>query len=62
MFYLFTHSLVGWNLENFLKHAVSIFLRLSWHFKREKSFFKYKNWLHVQDFEYTIRDWWEILF
>ena len=37
-FTLFTHSFVGWNLENRYK-GVSIFLRLSWHFKREKSVF-----------------------
>ena len=33
---LFTHSLVGRNLENLYKHTVSIFFRLSWHCKREK--------------------------
>ena len=38
-FTLFTHSLVGWNLENLYKHAVPIFFRLSWHFKREKPLF-----------------------
>ena len=38
-FTLFTHSFVGWNLENLYKQAVSIFFRLSWHFKREKSVF-----------------------
>ena len=38
-FTLFTHSLVGWNLENLYKRAVPIFLRLSWRFKREKTFF-----------------------
>ena len=37
-FTLFTHSFVSWNLENRYK-GVSIFLRLSWHFKREKSVF-----------------------
>ena len=53
-FTLFTHFLVGWNLENLQKHAVSIFFRLSWHFKREKpvfwkaSFLQNKDWLHVQ--------------
>ena len=36
-FTLFIHSFVGWNLENHYKEGVSIFLRLSWHFKREKS-------------------------
>ena len=29
-FTLFTHSLVGWNLEDLWKHAVSIWFRLSW--------------------------------
>ena len=38
-FTLFTHFLVGWNLENLPKHAVSIFFRLSWHFKWEKPVF-----------------------
>ena len=38
-FTLFIHSFVGWNLENRYKEGVSIFLRLSWHFKREKSVF-----------------------
>ena len=38
-FTLFTHSFVGWNLENRYKEGVSIFLRLSWHFKRQKSVF-----------------------
>ena len=36
-FTLFTHFFVGWNLENHYIEDVSIFLRLSWHFKREKS-------------------------
>ena len=55
-FTLFTHSFVGWNLENRYKEGVSIFLRLSWHYKREKSIFckafflQSKNWLRVQDF------------
>ena len=46
---------VGWNLENRYKEGVSIFFRLSWHFKREKSviwkasFCKTRNWLRVQD-------------
>ena len=41
-FTLFTHSFVGWNLENPYKEGVSIFFRLSWHFKRENSvFWKY---------------------
>ena len=38
-FTLFTHSFVGWNLENRYKEGVSIFLRLSWRFKLEKSVF-----------------------
>ena len=38
-FTLFTHSFVGWNLENRYKESVSIFFRLSWHFKWEKSVF-----------------------
>ena len=38
-FTLFTHSFVGWNLENRCKEGVSIFFRLSWHFMREKSVF-----------------------
>ena len=38
-FTLFTHSFVGWNLENRYKESVSIFFCLSWHFKREKSVF-----------------------
>ena len=37
-FTLFTHSFVGWNLENRYKKGVSIFLRLSWQFKRENKF------------------------
>ena len=38
-FTLFTRSFVGWNMENRYKEGESIFLRLSWHFKREKSVF-----------------------
>ena len=38
-FTLFTHSFVGWNVENCYKEGESIFLCLSWHFKREKSVF-----------------------
>ena len=38
-FTLFTYSFVGWNLENRYKESVSIFFRLSGHFKREKSVF-----------------------
>ena len=36
---LFTHSFVGWNMENRYKEGESIFLCLSWHSKREKSVF-----------------------
>ena len=38
-FTLFTHSFVSWNMENRYKEGESIFLCLSWHFKREKSVF-----------------------
>ena len=38
-FTLFTHFFVGLNLENRYKEGVSIFLCLSWHFKRQKSVF-----------------------
>ena len=38
-FTLFTHFLVSWNLENLRKHVVSIFFRLSWHFKFLESIF-----------------------
>ena len=50
-FTLFTHSFGGWNMENRCKECESIFLRLSWHFKQEKSvfckasFLQNKNWL-----------------
>ena len=50
-------SVETWKI--FPKHALSIFLRLSWHFKREKSvlwkasFLQNKNWLREQDFVYT---------
>ena len=53
-FTLFTHSFVGWNLENRYKKGVSFFFRLSWHFKREKpvffkaSFLQKKDWLRAQ--------------
>ena len=36
-FTLFTHSLVGWNLESLYKPAVPIFFRLSWHSLSEKN-------------------------
>ena len=35
----FTDSFAGWNKENRYKEGESIFLRLSWHFKRENSVF-----------------------
>ena len=38
-FTLFTHSFVGWNMENRYKEGESIFLRLSWHFKQENLYF-----------------------
>ena len=38
-FTLFTHSFVGWNLENRYQESVSIFFHLSWDFKPEKSVF-----------------------
>ena len=38
-FTLFTHSSVGWNFENRYKEGVSIFFRLGWQFKQEKSVF-----------------------
>ena len=55
-FTLFTHSFVGWNLENRYKEGVSIFFRLSWHFKREKPVF----WRHLfcktkTDYAYKLR-------
>ena len=36
---LFTHSFVGWNLENRYKEGVLVLISLSWHFKGEKSVF-----------------------
>ena len=55
-FTLFTHSFVGWNLENRYKEGVSIFCRLSWHFQREKPVF----WRHLfcktkTDYAYKLR-------
>ena len=38
-FTLFTNSFVHWNMENRYKEGESIFHRLSWHFKRERSVF-----------------------
>ena len=38
-FTLLTHSFVGWNMKNRYKEGESIFLRLSGHFKQEKSVF-----------------------
>ena len=56
---LFTHSFVGWNVENLLIETSCVtFFGLSWHFKREKSvflesiFLQNKNWLCMQDFVY----------
>ena len=56
-FTLFTYSFVSWNLENLYKQGVSIFLRLSWHFKWDPYFGKHLfakqeliARLHVQDF------------
>ena len=65
-FTLFTHSFVGWDLENLYKQAVSIsFFRLSWHLSEktpyfmrilESIFLQNKNRLRVQDFVYkTLR-------
>ena len=38
-FTLFTHSFVGWNLENRYKEGVSIFFRVSWHFRVKNPYF-----------------------
>ena len=38
-FTLISHSFVGWNMKNRYKEGESIFLRFSWHFKREKCVF-----------------------
>ena len=46
-FTLFTHSFVGWNLENRYKEGVSIFFRIR---ILESIFLQNKNWLRVQDF------------
>ena len=46
-FTLFTHSFVGWILENRYKEGVSIFFRIR---ISENIFLQNKNWLRVQDF------------
>ena len=46
-FTLFTHSFVGWILENRYKEGVSIFFRIR---ILENIFLQNKNWLRVQDF------------
>ena len=38
-FTLFTHSSVGWNLENCYKEGVSVFFHLSWPFTSEKNLY-----------------------
>ena len=61
-FTLFTHSFVGWDLKNRYKEGVSIFFRLCWYFKREKSvfskasFLQIKDWLRVQALCTRLRD------
>ena len=67
-FTLFTHSFVGWNLENRYKEGVSIFFRLSWHFKREKSVFWKASFCKTRT-DYACKtswtrlcDWYEFLF
>ena len=54
---LFTHSFVGWNLENRYKESVSIFFRLSWHFKREKSVFWKASFCKTRT-DYTCKTLW----
>ena len=61
-FTLFTHSFIGWNLENLYKQAVSIFfwLKLTFQVKKirilESISLQNKNRLRVQDFVYkTLR-------
>ena len=50
-FTLFTHSLVGWNLQTY---CVNSFFRLSWHLSKKNSFFlkhlflQTKNWWREQ--------------
>ena len=67
-FTLFTHSFVGWNLENRYKESVSIFFRLSWHFKRQKSVFWKASFCktttdYACETSWTrLCDWWEFLF
>ena len=54
-FTLFTHFLVGWNLENLYKHAVSTFFRLSWHFKRVLIFERHLFCKTRTDYAYKLR-------
>ena len=49
LLYQFTHSFVGWNLENHRKHAVSIFFCLRWHFKWEKPILLESNFISKQE-------------
>ena len=55
-FTIFTHSFVGWNLENRYKQGVSFFFSLKLTFLARKMrilesiFLQNKNWLRVQDF------------
>ena len=56
-FTLFTHSFVGWNLENRYKESVSIFFRSSWHFKRKKSVFWKASFCHTRT-DYTCKTSW----
>ena len=60
-FTLFTHSFVGWNLENRYKESVSIFFRLSWHFKREKSVFWKASFCKTRT-DYAFKTSWTRLF
>ena len=60
-FTLFTHSFVGWNLENRYKESVSIFFRVSWHFKREKSVFWKASFCKTRT-DYAFKTSWTSLF
>ena len=42
---LFTHSFVGWNLENLFKHTMSIFFHVNCYFEHEKSVFRKASFL-----------------
>ena len=48
-FTLFTHSLVGWNLENLYKHAVPILSEKNTFLKKKRTDYTYIK-LRVQDF------------